>query len=469
MRMVPRFFGSMAGRMFVISLVGAIASAMLALGMAGMKREADRRHSKLEQIAERVQNYVDLLNHASPAASVQLIREGVPKLRPAAPGARGDRVDPVLTQMLRERLGPESGAVVEPMNAKHCVRKPSLPYQTPFDSMYEREASCWLVRFTLNEAPLRLYYLEQNVSDGGPLAWDPLFFVVLALGVAVAALIAARVAAAPLHRLSQAASTLAGNLDQSPLPERGPHEVRSAASAFNAMQTVLKRHIKERHQMLAAITHDLQTPLTRIRLRVEKIENEDVRERLIADLGAMQQLIQEGLELVRGAEASEAPIRIDLDSLLDCLAVDAVDSGDQVRIASGCGCIIFARPRSLTRALNNLVQNAVRYAGAAEIQPVFDGDRLTIAVRDAGPGIPEHQLEAVLEPFVRLDSSRSRDTGGVGLGLTIARRLVERDGGVLALANRPGGGLEATITFPRSQVVSVRARVGLPKAVASVP
>lgn len=468
MNVAGRFLGSMAGRIFVISLVGAIASATLALGMAGIKRAIEYRHMKLEQVTERVQDYADLLRHAPPGAVQDLIRDGVPKLRPASATARGNGIDPILTDMLSRRLGPQAEAKAEPASARYCVRRPALNYETPLDSAYEKEVSCWLIQLKLNGAPLRLIYLEQKGADPAPLAWDPLFFCVLAVGVGVGAAMAARVAAAPLHQLSRAASALAGNLDERPLPEQGPHEVRSAAQAFNAMQTVLKRHIKERHQMLGSITHDLQTPLTRLRLRVEKVPDGDLKDRMIADLAAMQQLIREGLELARGDDAGETPVRIDLDSLLQSLAADAVDAGGAATVGSDCGCIMLAQPQSLKRALNNLVQNAVRYAGGAEIEAVLDSDRLAITVADRGPGIREDQLETVMEPFVRLESSRSRETGGVGLGLTIARRLAERNGGVLTLANRPSGGLVATVSFPRDVVVSVRSTSRVSHGMAAV-
>jgi signal transduction histidine kinase len=237
------------------------------------------------------------------------------------------------------------------------------------------------------------------------------------------------------------------------------------------MQRVLRRHLLERHQMLASITHDLQTPLTRLRLRADKVQDHGLRERMVADLAAMQLLIREGLELARGDKTAEPAVRFDLDSLLESIASDAVDAGHDVQARGGAGFAITARPRSLKRAVSNLVQNALKYAGSAELLVSREGDALKIIVRDHGPGIPPLHLDAVLEPFVRLESSRSRETGGVGLGLTIARRLAERNGGVLELVNRTEGGLDAVISLPLQHLdqtrLNARSASPLPVAAAS--
>ena len=310
-------------------------------------------------------------------------------------------------------------------------------------------------------------YVERTALDGGALAADSIYFLVLIAGVGLVALFAARQAAAPLLALSEAATALGDDLDRSPMPESGPSEVRNAARAFNSMQTVLRRHLLERQQMLASITHDLQTPLTRLRLRADKVQAHDLREKMVADLAAMQRLIREGLELARGDETAEPAVRFDLGSLLQSIAADASDAGHPVRTSGGDGVAITARPFSLRRAISNLVQNAVDYAGAAELLAVREDEALKIVVRDHGPGIPQSELEGVLEPFVRLESSRSRETGGTGLGLTIARRLVERDGGSLKLVNRPQGGLDAVISLPLRTIDQSWRSPEAPAAVAS--
>jgi signal transduction histidine kinase len=216
------------------------------------------------------------------------------------------------------------------------------------------------------------------------------------------------------------------------------------------MQARIRRDVQERTYMLAAITHDLQTPLTRLRLRLEKVDDEALHDKLVADLSAMQDTIREGLELARSADLREAFQPIDLDSLLDSACADAHDAGQDVTLQGKTGAAVLGAPNALRRALMNLIDNAVKYGRLARVEAGVEGKLAVVRIRDAGPGIPEDQLGTVLDPFFRLESSRSRETGGTGLGLTIARNIAERHGGTLTLANRPEGGLEAKLSFPRA-------------------
>ncbi|MCG2665301.1 HAMP domain-containing sensor histidine kinase, partial [Brevundimonas sp.] len=237
------------------------------------------------------------------------------------------------------------------------------------------------------------------------------------------------------------------DLDRPPLVEEGAREVRQAAAALNVMQTRLRAMIAERTRVLAAVAHDLQTPLTRMRLRVEKIGDDGLRAQLIADLAAMQHLVREGLDLARIETAPEPVVPVDLDALLSALCDDAADAGQPVVFAQGCGAVLSTRPQALRRCLTNLIDNAVRHGGSATVSAMIEGTNTRLIVRDHGPGVPEDRLEALFEPFYRLDPSRSRDSGGTGLGLTIARRMAEGAGGRLTLANAEDGGLEAVVAF----------------------
>jgi signal transduction histidine kinase len=232
------------------------------------------------------------------------------------------------------------------------------------------------------------------------------------------------------------------------MPDTGPGEVRNAARAFNMMQKRLQNHVRERTQMLAAITHDLQTPITRMRLRLEKIKDPALRERFLNDIAAMQAMVREGLDLARSAESTEAPAALDLDSMLESMVEDAAEAGHPVIFLHGCEHDVIARAQAVRRTLANLIDNALKYGGAAQVSASMVDGRAVVSIRDAGPGIPEDQLEAMFQPFARLDASRSRDTGGVGLGLTIARNLAEREGGALELRNHPHGGIEAVLSYP---------------------
>jgi len=277
---------------------------------------------------------------------------------------------------------------------------------------------------------------------------DPWFLSLLLLAIAVLAYGVARIASAPLQQLAAAARALGRDLDRAPMPEAGPSEVRHAAQAFNAMQQQLQHHLAQRTQMLAAITHDLQTPLTRLRLRLENVDDASLRERLVADLAAMQALIREGLDLARSEHSREKPVPLELDSLLESLVEDAQEAGADIVFAGGCGQVLSLRPQAMHRLFSNLIDNALKYAGQARVWAASDDHGISVHIRDQGPGIPEQALASVFDPFVRLETSRSRDTGGAGLGLAIARALADKDGAQLSLRNHPDGGLEAIVHWP---------------------
>jgi signal transduction histidine kinase len=238
-----------------------------------------------------------------------------------------------------------------------------------------------------------------------------------------------------------------------PLDVTGPSEVRQAAQAFNAMQERVRGYMAERTQILAAVTHDLKTPLTRMRLRLEACGDDALRDKLGGDLSAMQSLIEEGLELARSLDATEASARIDLDALLSSIADDAADAGQPVRYSADAGAaarLVAARPNGLRRAIENLVDNALKYGHEAEISLAVADAHAVIRILDRGPGIPEEHLSEVMQPFVRLEGSRSRESGGTGLGLAIASNLLAAQGATLTLANRAEGGLEARIVLSLS-------------------
>lgn len=252
----------------------------------------------------------------------------------------------------------------------------------------------------------------------------------------------------PLRHLAAAARRLGGDIDSEPMREEGPSEVRDAAVAFNGMQARIRRDMRERTSMLAAITHDLQTPLTRMRLRLEKVDDESLRAKLLEDLRAMREMIDEGLDLARSLDSQEALQRVDLDSLLASVCEDAQDAGQDATFEGSTGTTVLCSPTALRRCITNLVNNAVLYGGYARVLGTATGADAVVSVRDGGPGIPADKLDSVFEPFFRLEGSRSRETGGTGLGLTIARNIARRYGGEIALSRPPEGGLEATLTLP---------------------
>lgn len=261
--------------------------------------------------------------------------------------------------------------------------------------------------------------------------------------------LAVRQATRPLQKLADATAKLGSSLSGDALDETGPSEVARAAAAFNLMQKQIKHHLAERVQILAAIAHDLQTPITRMRLRTELMEDSDLQKKLQADLLAMQNLVEEGIAFARSAQRSEeAPCRVDVDALLESLVYDYLDAHQQINLTGNVGRIIATRPHTLRRILMNLIDNALKFAGGVEVEVRVEGlNRIVIDVADRGPGIPEAELQAVLQPFYRLEHSRSRETGGTGLGLAIAQQLAQALEGELTLMNREGGGLCARFVF----------------------
>jgi signal transduction histidine kinase len=251
----------------------------------------------------------------------------------------------------------------------------------------------------------------------------------------------------PITHLAAAAERLGIEGDVSMLEEAGAPDMRSAARAFNTMQLRLRRLIDDRTQMLAAISHDLKTPITRLRLRAEFVEEPALQEKMLADLAEMEAIVASTLAFARSDARSEGQESVDLADMLQSLAEAHADSGAAVAYAGPAHLTVNARPVALRRALGNLIDNALKYGASARIALRRDDHHAIAEIEDEGPGIPEDQQELVFRPYYRLESSRSRETGGVGLGLSIARAAIRAEGGEVTLANRPQGGLRARVTL----------------------
>ncbi len=269
------------------------------------------------------------------------------------------------------------------------------------------------------------------------------------LAIAVLALLAMRWAVRPLHRLAQAADALGRDLAGVPLAETGPREVRQAAHAFNTMQSRLASYLNDRLRILAAVSHDLKSPITRLKLRSEMLSDSTQREKFLRDLDDMETMINATLDFLRGESRQESGVPLDINALLSTLRDDIQAVGGIVELSGAADSPLLARPQALKRCLANLLDNAVRYGGSAHITVEDSTEALTLHIDDHGPGIVAGELESLFEPFRRGESSRNRATGGAGLGLAIARNLARAHGGDVTLANRPEGGLRATLTLPR--------------------
>ncbi|WMJ71108.1 ATP-binding protein [Stenotrophomonas sp. 24(2023)] len=266
------------------------------------------------------------------------------------------------------------------------------------------------------------------------------------------ALLVVRWLTRPLTRLAAAAQALGRNLHAPPLPLEGPREVRQAAHAFNQMQAQLQQAAHAREELLAAVSHDLRSPLTRLRLRTELLADDAARERWRADLDDMQALVDSILDYSSATQLQGHREAVDIDALLRTVVEDAREAGHAVQLGGQGGVACPGFPRSLKRALANLVDNAARYGGQAQVVASADAQAVQIVIQDQGPGIPASERARLLQPFQRLQASRSDRQGGTGLGLSIALAIVQAHGGQLALEDGPGGrGLCVRITLPRAQ------------------
>ncbi|KQY23733.1 sensor histidine kinase [Rhizobium sp. Root482] len=302
-----------------------------------------------------------------------------------------------------------------------------------------------------------------TLSDGSPLTidvtprgvmplaeWLPYVFAAQMLLLILCTWFAVRLAIRPLGALAAAADALDPGRQGSPLNEDGPSEVAQAARAFNAMRDRIAHYLEERVQILAAISHDLQTPITRMRLRADMADDSPEKDKLVNDLREIERLVQDGIAYARSSHGNgEKNARIDLASFIDSIVYDYQDTGKAVSVAGIVQGTALTKPHALRRILSNFIDNALKFSGSAEVSVERSGEgNVVIVVKDHGPGIPDDKLESAMQPFYRVETSRNRDTGGTGLGLAIAQQLAVSLGGAVRIYNRSGGGLAAEISLP---------------------
>ena len=369
-----------------------------------------------------------------PRFNAAAVRDGFPfdRLRRAIRAALDDRNREVVIELRRDRPMPTPFPPPEDRSWGHDVR---LAVRLTDGS--------WLVFAGGDplEGPFRLLRFA-------------LWMAGIVAAIALVSLWTARRLTAPIARFAVAAERLGVDGEAPPLPESGPRELRAATRAFNRMQARLARFVADRTQMLAAISHDLRTPLTRLRLRAELVEDPEMQRKMLSDLDEMEAMINATLAFARDDATREPRGPLDLADLLQSLCEDRVDAGHRAVYEGPAHAALDGRPVALRRAFANLLDNAIAYGGGCTVRlRPEDGPSSTSIVRveidDHGPGIPEEEFEKVFAPFYRLERSRSRDTGGVGLGLATARTVVRGHGGDITLANRPEGGLRVTVTLPR--------------------
>lgn len=455
-------FGTIGNRIFLILIAGIVLAMAVTTWLASARHDDSMRELRFQHLVDRIDQIVVSLDDVTPDERSTILHAArnfgfTAQIVPEMPDITSPSRNETLASMLKERLGDDRQIAIQ--RETDCV-----PLHQPHQKHPNSMDSCRVTYVSLQDNAilrLQLYFPKPpepfRPRGAGILppgaSYTLLFFALIGL----LAYYVSKMAARPIDRLAKAATELGRDIDHPPLKETGPHEIRQAAKAFNAMQALIRRQIQHRTHMLAAITHDLQTPLTRLRLRLEKVQDPELQAKLLGDLSVMQSMVREGLDLARSMDSAEKMQRLDIDSLLDSLCADAVDAGQQVTLTGATHVFVQAQPGALRRCITNLLDNAIKYGHTAAVSIALQDADIVITIDDEGPGIAEEALESVFDPFYRLETSRSRDTGGTGLGLTIARNIAEKHGGTLVLSNRAGGGLTATLTLPVTQAAGKQA------------
>lgn len=363
------------------------------------------------------------------------------------PFTKAGDFEPAFEEELRKDLGP--GFETEVTQTADPTKK-AIPIGGPlFAEVRDSGAELFDAKVKFPDGYSAVFRVTRY-SRGAPLPRG--LFMNLALLVIVMSIalwVVARSITRPLSDLARAADSVGRDLRQPKLAERGAREIRNAARAFNTMQDRMQRYLDSRSRVLAAMSHDLKTPLTRLRLQVEMLDDSAAQVKLGRQLDEMESMVHGALALFRGLDDNEAFTPIDVNEMLATLQSEFAEMSAQVSIQGQATRSILAKPQALRRCLTNLIANAIKFGSQATVL-VEDGASLVIRIRDEGPGIPDAELERVFEPFYRLESSRNRDTGGSGLGLSIARDVIQAHGGSLILQNLPVRGLEAIVRLPRA-------------------
>jgi signal transduction histidine kinase len=461
---------TLVGRTVLVLLAGVLLSNLIGLVVYSGERQDLLNSARSQRLAERVAETAVALEQAQPGERPRLMRQFRGRFlrlfwssTPAAePGSTDWRTRSIRSALLAE-LGDGADDRLRlsygPASAQRMFPEPTKESElAPRDDDPRGRGRGRMARWSRGDVLTGSLELADGswLNFGIPLPpiqpfWETRNFLLILATTLMALIVsvwAVRRASAPLSVFTSAADRLGLDMNVSPLTEEGPREVRQAAHAFNNMQRRLQRFVRDRTQMLAAISHDLRTPITRLKLRAELIEDGEQQKKMLADLDEMEGMIAATLAFARDEFAHEQRAVLDLAALLQTLCDEAADAGVDASYKGPARFAFTGRPTALKRAFANLVDNAVKYGGGARAALTAAPGSVTVTVDDDGPGIPETEVERVFDPFYRIESSRSRETGGVGLGLSVVRSVVRGHGGDIILANRPDGGLRATVVLP---------------------
>jgi signal transduction histidine kinase len=459
---------SLFGRLIAASVIAVLVSQAVGLVLIAREREGFVLQGSVREWTRRISETTLMLQPMSPAeraTAVSALEAPHGRAHPRPGGRLRDAreqpggfvrvplpsdVERTLREQLRAALGTGYDVDVAPTADP---APPAIPMPVPFFEARELAAHQdtaqrydVTVRFADGDA---VVFRVTRMPEGARL--PPSLFLTLALLVLILVLalyVAARSITRPLSELADAADSIGRDARPAQLKERGARELQHAARAFNTMQDRLHRYLDSRSRVLAAMSHDLKTPLTRLRLQVETLVEPSLQARIGRELDEMESMVHQALALFRGLDDGEASVPVDLNALLATVREEFTGMGGAVTVTGSAREPFVGKPQALKRCVTNLVANAIKFGSRADIV-LTDGTELTIRVRDQGPGIPAAELERVFEPFYRVESSRNRDSGGTGLGLAIARDVAQAHGGSLTLHNVPSGGLEALLTLPR--------------------
>ncbi|NQU61409.1 MAG: HAMP domain-containing protein [Rhodospirillales bacterium] len=471
---------TLVGRTVLVLLLGLTASHLISVGIYSGDRRAALTSVGGKQVAERIAAATQFVDGLPPGARPDAVRSfwgpafsvtWTPESTlPAAAGdwrtrlirsALGFYLDNVPSERVRVKYGQPDDGDPERFfrgrkgypwmgHMRRMMMDPSEPSSRHTTRMMEDWRGGEILEVSVQLTDGSWLNFSTPALRSSPFWGSQVFLSIVLMTITVLALSvwAIRRATRPLAMIASAADRLGVDMEAPALDEDGPREVRHVARAFNEMQRRLRTFVKDRTQMLAAISHDLRTPITRLRLRAELIEDAEQQKKMLADLEQMEEMISATLAFAQDDAGHEARQPFDLGVLLQGICDDAADAGHSAAYAGPSRFTFNGRLVALRRAFGNLVDNALKYGGSARVALHEDTGHVRITINDDGPGIPADQAERVFAPFYRIEESRNRETGGVGLGLAVVRSIARGHGGDVTLNNRDNGGLTVTVTLP---------------------